>query len=165
VKFLKAAVLFSSLITSANSFACSAPPPSNVEESFKDSKAVYLVVAKSIKVISAHEDKPSWIDREVVFEVLQSWKGGKTRGERLTYKTKLSSSCGLSVDNYNHWLENPEGKTLEERFPKFSGIWLVYEYDENQFSLSGSGRTRPLEFGGVLDLEELYKLSGKAEVN
>ena len=72
-----------SLLTTINVFACSQPPPPNVKTAYHESEAVYLAVAKSIKVNPQHNDKFSWVEQEVTFEVVQSWKGNFKVGEKL----------------------------------------------------------------------------------
>ena len=82
-------VMFLSLI-SAQLFACSAVPPDSVEVSFNQSKAVYLAIAKSVQETTKHNVKFSWTEQEVVFEVLQVWKGNYKVGEKIRYNTVRS---------------------------------------------------------------------------
>ena len=156
------AVAFFSLLVTLDAFACSQPPPPDVRTAYRESEAVYLAVAKSIKVNPQHNDKFSWVEQEVTFEVVQSWKGNFKVGEKLLFNTVVSSGCGVSVDNYDHWLEEePSKEDSEPVYPKLSGVWLIYAYDAKHLKLEAVGRTKPLEGGGALDLEELYRLSKK----
>jgi len=153
--------IFSLLIT-LNVLACSQPPPPNVKTAYRESEAVYLAVAKSIKVNPQHNDKFSWVEQEVTFEVVQSWKGNFKVGEKLLFNTVVSSGCGVSVDNYDHWLEEePSKEDSEPVYPKLSGVWLIYAYDAKRLKLEAIGRTKPLEGGGAQDFEELYRLAKK----
>ena len=151
-----------SLLCSINAYCCSQTPTPNVETAFQESKAVYLAVAKSIKLITQHNEKFTWVEQEVIFEVLQTWKGNYKVGEKIKYNTVVSSGCGVSVDNYDHWFqEEPFTEKLEPVYPKLSGIWLIYSSEANERSLWATGRTKPLEFGGAEDLQKLYALASK----
>ena len=161
MKSSKAAILFSFLIISTNSFACSKPPPENVEKSLKESKAVFLAVAKSIKVVPRHNEKFMWVDEEVVFEVIESWKGKQKVGDILNFDTTVwAGGCGLSAGAYNFNFEDttPDGlKKANES--KHSNVWLIYSFEENPHSLDGASRTTPIENGGAQDMRELYRLT------
>ncbi len=161
MKTLKTIILFSALINSAYSFACSKPPLENVETSFKESKAVFLATAKTIKVVPRYNGKFMWVDEEVVFEVIESWKGKQKIGDTLNFNTTVyAGGCGLSAGSYNFNFEDttPDGlKKANES--KHSNVWLIYSYEEIPHSLDGASRTSPIESGGAKDLRELYKLT------
>lgn len=161
MKFLKSTILFSSLIISTNSFACSKSPPENVEISLKQSKAVFLAVAKSIKVAPRRNEKFMWVDEEVVFEIIESWKGKQKIGDVLNFNTTVwAGGCGLSAGTYNFNFEDttPDGlKKANES--KHSNVWLIYSYDENPHELDGASRTMLIENGGAQDMRELYSFT------
>jgi hypothetical protein len=157
--------LLSLILLNSTVFACSAPPPESVKIAFKQSKAVYLAMAKSIKVIPRNNEKFTWIEQEVEFEVLESWKGDIKVGEKILFNTVVSSGCGASVDNYDHWLELPAESGGESSYPKLSGIWLIYSHDPKYRKLEPLGRTQPFEFGGARDMKDLYKLSQQNRSN
>lgn len=150
------------LLSSLNAFCCSQPSLPNVEAAFRESTAVYLAMAKSVKLIPRQHDKSAWMEQEVIFEILQTWKGNYKVGEKIKFNTVVSSGCGVSVDNYDHWFEEePLKEKPEPIYPKFSGVWLIYSSEVNERSLWNAGRTKPLEFGGAEDLQTLYMLASK----
>ena len=143
--------------------ACSTDADSSVKESFSNAKAVYLVLATSNSESRKSNDTQSWVEEEVIFEVLQTWKGKYKVGEKIKYNTVTSSGCGISIENQKYWKERQE---YEQKYQastnKLSGVWLIYAYEANETSLWPLGRTRPLEYGGYADLKELYRLSEKS---
>jgi hypothetical protein len=136
------------------SWACSAPPPPTVERAFLSARAVFL--GKVIAV--THFPDPADPSGRVVYEdatftILETWKGDVRPGGEITLRTRLGlGSCGVSALNDPPWLEEANSAPT-----KLSGLWLVYADGDEPFELSGSGRSSPLEFGGIGDLPELYK--------
>ena len=104
MKVSKAAILFSSLIISLDSFACSKPPPDNVEKSLKESTAVFLAIAKSIKFVPRYNGKFMWVDEGVVFEVIESWKGKQKTGDILNFNTTVWAG-GLWAKCWKLWFQ------------------------------------------------------------
>ena len=161
MKLSKTAILFLSLIISLDSFACSKPPPDNVEKSLKESTAVFLAIAKSIKVVPRYNGKFMWVDEEVMFEVIESWKGKQKTGDILNFNTTVwAGGCGLSAGSYGFNFEDTTLDGLKKASEsKHSNVWLIYSYEETPRSLNGASRTTPIENGGAQDMRELYRLT------
>jgi hypothetical protein len=145
------------------SYACSTPPLPSVQEAFQKSSDVYLAIAISVKNSSQKSSqKIIEVDQEVVFKVLEVWKGSKKENDTIVFNTVVSrGGCGVSATNNPPWFEDelPDPKTGKITYVKMSGIWLIYENGNKQHSLTRSGRTAPFEHGGVNDMKELYELS------
>ncbi len=157
-------IIFTFNISTA--YSCSRPPGMpTVEEAYNKSINVYLAFAKTIKNHEKRNERGyEYFSQEIDFEVLEVWKGNKRVGEKVKYINDLSNTCLVSVTNDPPWLEEePSEKSGSNRpvYVRMSGIWLIYEYSENIYGLERSGRTAPLEYGGAIDLPDLYVLSGK----
>jgi hypothetical protein len=141
-------------------FACNAAPDPPVKESFNIAKDVYLALATSKSESKKSNATHSWVEEDVVFEILQVWKGSHKVGEKIKYNTVISSGCGISIENLKYWKERQEyEQKYQSNANRLSGIWLIYASEANENSLWPLGRTRPLEYGGYADLRELYGLS------
>lgn len=139
------------------------PGKPSVNEAYENSENVYLAFAQSI-VTKESKDKSGHkiVTQVVIFRVLETWKGNYKVGQQLNFQTTLfDGSCGVGATNEPGWLEQEsEDGNLNDhsRYPRLSGIWVIYEGNTTQHQLNHLGRTSPLEYGGSEDLKILYQL-------
>jgi len=161
------AIFFIFHINSA--YSCSRPLLTpTVEEAFNNAVNVYLAFAESIVIREGApwpgtNIKPYKLD--VNFVVLETWKGNLKTKENVKYTYTVSNGgCNVSPTNNPPWFEAEPSKDNDPDktdYVRMSGIWLIYEYSEDDNELDNGGRTAPLEYGGAGDLQALYVLSGK----
>jgi hypothetical protein len=152
---LRFALTILSLGISNWALPCSGPPAPQVPEAFKSANAVFLAQVKSTIRKPTKDDKTGkYITETVTLSVLEVWKGALKSGDTVTLVSDIGPGpCGLSTLNEPEWLEDASGRHLT-----FSGIWLIHGYGSEPYQLSMTTRSRPLEFGGVLDLPMLYDI-------
>lgn len=157
------AILIFLLFASATTMACSGPPPpATAKQAFKQAKYVYLAIAENIKRTPIIlEREPNRTLEEADFRVLEVWKGDLQPGDIVKYKEEVDGySCYSNIKNNPAWLHINADENLPMA-PEFSGIWLIYTTAQNETGGFTFTRSNPIEYGGIADMKELYKLSTK----
>ena len=152
-----AALLFLILTATLGSraVACSCAPPQGAEVSVRAANAVVLA-----EVVSSeqHRNATDTIVENVVFRVIETFKGTPAPGSLLRTQSTLGPAgpCGISVKNSPVWLESTEeGKQVPTQL---GGRWVIYVPDRQPFELSMCGPSVPVEAGGSGVLRELRAL-------
>jgi len=136
--------------------ACSAPPPPDVARALQSASAVFLAKVISVSHLPASGDTTGrYVTELATFSVLETWKGSNRPGDTIVMRSELGPGpCGMSATNNPPWLESPGHAQVV-----LSGVWLIYAYGSAPYELSMTTRSAPIEFGGVADLAELYRLT------
>ncbi len=149
--------------TSELSTACSGPPPpATVKKAYKEAKYVYLAIAENIKrtpIVLQRE--PNRTLEEADLRVIEVWKGDLQPGEIVKYKEEVDGySCYSNIKNNPAWLHLNTDENLPIA-PEFSGVWLIYTSAKSEIGGFTFTRSNPIEYGGIADMRELYKISNK----
>jgi hypothetical protein len=119
-----------------------------------------IVVLAEVVSSEQHPTGPnsSAIAEDVIFRVIDPFKGPSRRGDLLRTRSILGPSgpCGISVKNSPVWLESTvNGKP---RATKLSGLWVIYGTEKQPFELSQCGPSVAMEAGGGGVLRQIRAL-------
>lgn len=157
-RLLVALLTITCAIPSLDAFGCSCAPPKSTEEAFKEAEVVVLGEAISITHQPSEASPQSVIVEDDVFRVILAFKGNLKPGDLFRVRSVIyrAGGCGLSAENSPVWIYERNGHPVH-----LSGIWVVYGGKRQPFTLSGCGPSKPIEGGGLGDLQDLARLTDK----
>lgn len=149
-------LIISCFIPSLEAFGCSCAPPKTAKEAFEEAQVVVLGEAITIRQHRSGAPQQSILVEDDVFRVILAFKGGLRPGDLFRVRSLIyqAGGCGLSAKNSPVWLYEKKGHPLH-----LSGIWVVYGGKQQPFTLTGCGPSKPLEAGGLGDLQDLAQLT------
>ena len=145
-----------------NAFACNGPPPPDVDNALRTANLV--VVAQFVSTEqhpSAGDTSGRYTTEEALFQVVKALKGPYVQGDLIHIRSHLGPGlCGMSAKNNPVSIESidQDGKPSA---PTLSGAWLIYGYGTEPYDLDRLTRTKPMEFGGETEVEELRRFVSK----
>jgi len=134
----------------ASAIACNGPPPPSAIDALK---AANLVIVADLISTEQHPS-PGDISGRVItedatFKILEVFKGTYRVGDVIHIVSTIGPGpCGMSAKN---------SPTVIEGVSVLSGRWLIYGYGSEPYELNMMTRTKPMEFGGDTDANELRR--------
>jgi len=143
----------------ASAIACNGPPPPSAIDALK---AANLVIVADLISTEQHPS-PGDISGRVItedatFKILEVFKGTYRVGDVIHIVSTIGPGpCGMSAKNSPAAIESV-GKDHKTDVPVLSGRWLIYGYGSEPYELNMMTRTKPMEFGGDTETNELRRV-------